>query len=188
MSAERTANQRAATAVAPAVDRPPTSSVPVAVPADPRVRVALSCRLDPPDAGLGDGNVSRVVGSVGVARGRRDRRGRGALDHADAIPDADALVTTDSGIGLVVMAADCVPVVLVAPGAGVAAVHVGRLGVTAGVVSAAVGALVRATRGAAGALTAILGPAIGGCCYEVPLDMADALASQVPARRPCRGG
>src|SRR5680860_1390159 len=213
MSAERTANQRAATAVAPAVDRPPTSSVPVAVPADPRVRVALSCRLDPPDAVLGDGNVSLVVGSVGgaqvlaarrallaavgldldravfaeqvhgagVARVGRADRGRGALDHADAIPDADALVTTDSGIGLVVMAADCVPVVLVAPGAGVAAVHVGRLGVTAGVVSAAVGALVRATRGAAGALTAILGPAIGGCCYEVPLDMADALASQVPA-------
>src|SRR5680860_1401363 len=54
---------------------------------------------------------------------------------------------------------------------------------TAGVVSAAVGALVRATRGAAGALTASLGPAIGGCCYEVPLDMADALASQVPAAR-----
>ena len=53
----------------------------------------------------------------------------------DAVPDADALVTTRRGLGLMVRVADCVPVLLADPEAGViGAVHAGRLGMTLDVV------------------------------------------------------
>ena len=48
-------------------------------------------------------------------------RGRGALRREDAIPGTDALVTSDPGIVLVVMVADCVPIVLYDPAAHVLA-------------------------------------------------------------------
>ncbi|HEY6789537.1 MAG TPA: laccase domain-containing protein, partial [Trebonia sp.] len=38
-------------------------------------------------------------------------RGRGTLSLADAIDSTDALVTTEPGVALVVMVADCVPIV-----------------------------------------------------------------------------
>ena len=36
--------------------------------------------------------------------------GRGIWDQESRIPDTDALVTADKGVGLMVMSADCVPV------------------------------------------------------------------------------
>jgi copper oxidase (laccase) domain-containing protein len=51
-------------------------------------------------------------------------RGRRTLRLDDTIADTDALVTTDPGVALVVMVADCVPVVLYDPVAHVlACVH-----------------------------------------------------------------
>lgn len=116
---------------------------------------------------------------AGVARVGRAERGRGLDDHDDAVPGVDALVTGDAGVALVVMVADCVPVLLVDPGMGVGAVHAGRGGVVAGVVGAAVAAL----SDDPGRVVAALGPAIGGCCYEVPGDLADAVAADVPDAR-----
>ncbi|WJY26867.1 MULTISPECIES: peptidoglycan editing factor PgeF [Sporosarcina] len=48
--------------------------------------------------------------------------GRGALSLTDAIPDTDALYTTEPGLLLAGFMADCVPVLLVNEPAGVAAV------------------------------------------------------------------
>ena len=56
------------------------------------------------------------------------------------VPAVDALVTRSSGRGLVVQAADCVPVLLAA-GDVVAAAHVGRAGLLAGIVAATLDAL-----------------------------------------------
>lgn len=87
----------------------------------------------------------------------------------------DALVTGEPDRVLAVAAADCVPVLLAAE-RGVAAVHAGRRGVAAGVVGAALAAL------PGPAVRAAVGPAIGGCCYEVPAAMqADVLAHVHPA-------
>ncbi|WP_432521606.1 peptidoglycan editing factor PgeF [Kineococcus sp. SYSU DK006] len=96
-------------------------------------------------------------------------------------PRADALVTAVPGLALAVVVADCVPVVLADPAAGLVAVaHAGRPGLVAGVVPAVVAAL-----RAAGArdLVAALGPSICGGCYEVPPAMADEVAARVPAAR-----
>jgi YfiH family protein len=96
------------------------------------------------------------------------------------IRDVDALVTDRMGVGLVALAADCVPVVLVEPQARlVAAVHSGWRGVALDVVGAAVEAVVD-RGGRADRLVAHLGPAICAACYPVPPDRAEHVAAVRP--------
>lgn len=100
-------------------------------------------------------------------------RGRGAFALEDAIADADAMVTTDPGVGLVVMVADCVPIVLLDPQHGVlACVHAGWRGTVAGVVAAAIDVMT-----ACGAqprdIVAAMGPAIPASRYQVGDEVAD---------------
>ncbi len=108
---------------------------------------------------------------VGVNALRRGARG------------VDALVTTATDAPLVVLVADCVPLLLADPVAGVvAAVHAGRRGLVAGVVPAAVAAMT-----ALGArvehLAARLGPSICGACYELPEEIVAAVERQAPGSR-----
>jgi YfiH family protein len=81
-------------------------------------------------------------------------------------PEADAAVTTRPGIPLVVLTADCAPVVI-ADDLAVGVVHVGWKGLLAGVVPAAVGAL-RAT--GRGRVRAAIGPCIRAARYEFGRD------------------
>lgn len=96
-------------------------------------------------------------------------------------PDADGIVTTRPGHTLMVRAADCVPVLLADPHAGViGAAHAGRLGMAEGVVPATVERMVDL---GAGAITAWIGPHICGSCYEVPAALQDDVVARVPASR-----
>jgi len=96
----------------------------------------------------------------------------------DSVPAADALVTRESGLALAVLVADCVPVLLADPVAGVVGVaHAGRAGLVAGVVPAVVSAM-RAAGG--GEITARVGPSVCGLCYEVPDAMRAEVAAAVP--------
>ncbi|MGW2508609.1 peptidoglycan editing factor PgeF [Streptomyces scopuliridis] len=96
------------------------------------------------------------------------------------IPAVDAVVTQRSGLALAVLTADCVPLLLADPVAGiVAAAHAGRPGLVAGIVPAAVEAMI--TLGAEPSrITARTGPAVCGRCYEVPARMRDEVAAAVP--------
>lgn len=97
------------------------------------------------------------------------------------IPAVDAVVTTRRGLPLAVLTADCTPVLLADPVAGiVAAAHAGRPGLVAGVVPAAVAAMV-ALGAEPSRITARTGPAVCGRCYEVPAGMRDEVAAVVPA-------
>lgn len=83
----------------------------------------------------------------------------------------DAIVTTVRDLALVVLAADCVPVLLSDDTAGViAAVHAGRVGARIGIVPRVLEVMT-----SAGAhlsrIEAFLGPAAGGAEYEVPRTM-----------------
>ncbi|GAA0554394.1 peptidoglycan editing factor PgeF [Actinomadura livida] len=93
----------------------------------------------------------------------------------------DATVTDVPGLALAVLVADCAPVLLADPAAGVVgAAHSGRPGTAAGVVPALVKAMCE--RGAEPArMTAAIGPAACGGCYEVPEAMRDEVAAVVPA-------
>lgn len=93
--------------------------------------------------------------------------------------EGDALVTDRVGVVLLVRAADCVPVLLADPDAGVVgAAHAGRPGLAAGVVPATVDRM----RGlGAREITAWVGPHVCGRCYEVPTELRDEVGSVEPA-------
>ncbi len=100
-----------------------------------------------------------------------------------AVPAVDATVTVHRGLALAVLTADCVPVLLADPVAGVAAAaHAGRQGLLAGVVPAAVGEMVRLGADPA-RMTAMTGPAVCGRCYEVPEAMREEAAGLLPETR-----
>lgn len=100
-------------------------------------------------------------------------------DHP--VPGVDAIVTARRGLALAVLTADCVPVLLADPVAGiVAAAHAGRPGMVAGVVPAALRAMTELGADPA-RIVARTGPAVCGRCYEVPEAMRAEVAAVEPA-------
>ncbi|MFF7689840.1 peptidoglycan editing factor PgeF [Streptomyces syringium] len=96
------------------------------------------------------------------------------------IPAVDALVTARRGLALAVLTADCTPVLLADPVAGVAgAAHAGRPGLVAGVVPAVVESMT-ALGAEPARIVARLGPSVCGLCYEVPEEMRAEVAKVVP--------
>ena len=96
------------------------------------------------------------------------------------VPEVDALVTARRGLALAVLTADCVPVLLADPVAGIAAAaHAGRPGMVKGVVPAAVRAMVE-LGAAPERIVARTGPAVCGRCYEVPGTMRAEVAAVEP--------
>ena len=111
---------------------------------------------------------ARQVHGTSIVRVGADTRGAGWDSPSTVIPDADALWTDEPDVGLVVLTADCVPLLLADPRGGrIAVVHAGWRGLVAGVVGSAVEEL-----GSPETLAAFIGPAIGPCCYEVGPDVA----------------
>ncbi|WP_329094115.1 MULTISPECIES: peptidoglycan editing factor PgeF [unclassified Streptosporangium] len=98
----------------------------------------------------------------------------------DDPPPLDGVCTDVPGLGLAALCADCAPVLLAEPGAGlVGAAHSGRVGTMSGVVTALVEEM--AGRGADPArMTALIGPMACGTCYEVPAEMRDEVAVMLP--------
>ncbi|MEV7921967.1 polyphenol oxidase family protein, partial [Streptomyces griseoviridis] len=96
-------------------------------------------------------------------------------------PAVDALVSTRRGLALAVLTADCTPVLLADPVAGVVgAAHAGRPGMVAGIVPAAVLAMTELGADPA-RIVARTGPAVCGRCYEVPEEMRAEVAAAEPA-------
>lgn len=119
----------------------------------------------------------RAAHGIGVAH---------VTSASQEVPLADVLVATEPGVAIAAIAADCAPVLIHDAASGaVAAVHCGREGLFLGVIDAAVAALLdlRIGRTDVAALTASIGPAICGRCYEVPVEMRERVASRHPAAR-----
>ena len=104
------------------------------------------------------------VHGPGVNRARAGSRGA----------PGDGLWTDEPGVPMLALGADCALVALARTNGArpaVAVLHAGRLGLLAGVIEAGVAAL-------GGRPAAVVGPAVGPCCYEV----GDEIASQFRAR------
>jgi len=114
------------------------------------------------------------------------RVGLGDAAARAPVHEADAVVTNEAGVACVVQAADCLPVLLAAPGGrAVAAAHAGWRGLAAGVVEAAVGAVCDVGRCAPEEIVAWLGACIGPRAFEVGEDVLIAFgASTRGAARP----
>ncbi len=94
-------------------------------------------------------------------------------------PTCDAQITDSPDDLLVVLVADCTPVLLYDVRSPlIAAVHSGRPGMIAGVVPATVR---RMQELGARELRAVVGPSVCGRCYEVPEEMRAEAASVAPA-------
>ncbi len=100
-------------------------------------------------------------------------RGRGALSWHDGIPQADALVTSEPGLPLMVVAADCLLLAIADPETGViAAVHCSRRSALLSIAARTVAVMTEDFGGVPARMIASMGPHIRDCCYEVGEDVA----------------
>lgn len=107
--------------------------------------------------------------------------GRGAFDRESRIPETDALVTATPGVCLMVLSADCVPVLLFDPVRRVvAAVHAGWRGTAANIVARAVRVMRKQWGCLPGDIRAGIGPSIGPCCFEVGEEVAQIFGDLYP--------
>lgn len=98
----------------------------------------------------------------------------------EPVPVTDALVTTVPGLALVVLTADCVPILLSDDEAGViAAVHAGRVGARIGIVPRVLEAM-QSVGARPERIGAFLGPAASGRQYEVPAAMRADVEAHLP--------
>jgi polyphenol oxidase len=83
--------------------------------------------------------------------------------------DGDGLWSDEPGVPMLKVTADCLPVALARQNGrpALALLHAGRLGLLEGILEAGVAAL------GGGRIAAVIGPAIGPCCYEVGNDIGD---------------
>jgi YfiH family protein len=103
------------------------------------------------------------------------------VSNPAGLPEADAIVTRSPNLALAVLVADCVPILMHDSGSGaVGAIHAGRAGVALGIVGAAVARLREAGGLRSGKVSAAVGPAICGVCYEVPEEMRAEVAEVIP--------
>jgi YfiH family protein len=124
----------------------------------------------------------RLCEQLGLRRLCASRQVHGALvqrvriqdgrDDESVAIDADGHAGALRGVGVMVLVADCLPVILGSPGA-VAALHAGWRGLAEGVLEEGVRALRELDGG--GEIKAVIGPGAGPCCYEVGEEVHAAL-------------
>lgn len=135
-------------------------------------------------------NRARVLAALGPGRSRigwmRQVHGAdvayvpGGGPGTAAAPEVDAVFTDSPEVALAALVADCVPVLVADPVAGlIGAAHAGRPGMVAGVVPALL-ARMTAAGAAAARMRAVVGPSVCGRCYEVPDWMAREVDAAVP--------
>jgi YfiH family protein len=126
------------------------------------------------DASLDDLVFCQQVHQREVAVVGAEHRGRGTATAQTAIGGTDALITSVPGPVLVIMAADCVPIVLFDPvRRALACVHAGWGGTVRGVTAIAVERL-RSLGSDPGDLVVGIGPSIHPDRYQVGADVATA--------------
>lgn len=101
--------------------------------------------------------------------------------RADGAPRGDALITRAPGLLLAVGTADCVPILLADPRQrAVAAIHAGWRGTLARITEKTLGRMQMSFGTRAADIIAVLGPAIGRCCYQVGPEVVQAFAAKFP--------
>lgn len=94
-------------------------------------------------------------------------------------PEADALFTTRKDVGLVTLVADCIPLLLLSTSA-IAAVHVGRRGLQKEILDEVIAVFMQ--HGVPpNEISAQIGPAICGACYEVDEELFEEVVTQIPS-------
>lgn len=137
--------------------------------AENRKRLAQVLGVDPNHLTCGE-----QVHGVGVTRVTEELVGRGAFSWDDSIPDSDAIHTNLVNVPLLLLVADCVPVLIYdAVHHAVAVVHAGWRGAIDHIVERTIDSM----HDAYGTLPAdcylFIGPSIGADSFEVSEDIAE---------------
>lgn len=125
-----------------------------------RARLCRAQEIDPSRATMArqrHGAVTRRAEAIGL------------LAESSDFPECDAFWSEEPGIGMMLVTADCLPIAIArveGERPGLALVHAGWRGLMGGVLESASRALGR------GRAKAVLGPAIGPCCFEVSDEVA----------------
>lgn len=126
-----------------------------------------------------DGEVlvaAQQVHGAGITLVSQEDRGRGATDWESAIRDTDALMTQQRGIPLLILVADCAPILLVDPVQRVlAVVHAGWRGAVSGIAGKAVQRM--QSEWGTGPADVLAG--IGPCLSIENLEVGEEVAEQV---------
>lgn len=111
---------------------------------------------------------TRQVHGRTVLHVRASDAGRGGIPGSAPLAEGDAVITDEPGVTLFSLHADCQIILLADPDhRAIGAIHAGWRGTTIDIAGAAVVAMAVAFGSRPERLVAYVGPAIGGCCYEV---------------------
>lgn len=102
-------------------------------------------------------------------------------DNIGQIIDGDAIVTNEKNVPLLILTADCVPVVLVDKvNKAVGLVHAGWRGTYGKICSETLQSMKENYNTNTEDVVAIIGPSIGKCCYEVSYDLVEKFSALLP--------
>jgi polyphenol oxidase len=93
-------------------------------------------------------------------------------------PESDVLITRTPGLAIATLAADCVSVAMADAHGIIGVAHVGWRGLVAGTISNAVDTMVA---NGATHIDVVIGPAICGACYPVPIERVQHVSEVLPA-------
>lgn len=178
--------------------RGPAGTAATVTPAASAAGAATADATRPPDERLPGGlqlrQTTRADGDMSGGDPGAEARRRGVLDrpwtllrqvHGSRVlrvstpgegtgEPADAAVTTEAGVALAVLTADCVPVAFSSPEGVIGVAHAGWRGLRDGVIEATVSFMRRL---GAGPVTAVVGPCIHPECYAFSIEDLDDLAA-----------
>lgn len=139
-------------------------------------RFCLAVGTDPHRAVL-----ARQVHETTVLHATQEDCGKGLFRERDYT--ADALITDEPGLALVVFSADCGILLLHDPvHHAIGAIHAGWRGCAAGIVEKTVQTMTQTFGSQPKDLLAAVGPCIGPCCFETDQDVPDAMTAALGAQ------
>ena len=122
------------------------------------------------------------VHGVGVTRVTEELVGRGAFSWDDSIPDSDAIHTNLVEVPLLLLVADCVPVLIYdAAHHAVAVVHAGWRGAIAHIVERTIDSMHKAYGTLLSDCYLFIGPSIGADSFEVSEEIAEQFRQDMSA-------
>ena len=126
--------------------------------------------------------IGRQIHSGNVTIVSEALRGKGSIDHSQAIDATDAMVTTVPDTCLMVLVADCVPMLFFDPVRNVIGVaHAGWKGTLEYIASKTVRAMENGFGSSPHNIIVGMGPSIGPCCYEVGPEVIAQVRSIFPS-------
>ena len=100
--------------------------------------------------------------------------------------DADAMITNLPQVPIMVLTADCVPILLFDPGKKVvAAIHAGWRGTVAQITAKTIEVMNKQYQCQPSDILAAIGPSIGACCYEVGDEVVKTAEASLPKAESC---